>query len=737
MASPVGSIINPLMILEPATQEETPRADLERRKKLNAQDLVGDPQWDKISFRGNHFQLDSFLREFQKFMNGESSQETLQSKLDAVLRSSAYKNPENQAFYDQFFRNLRKKLGSLEVDFNKTQAQQVLTLNNLPEPAAPQPAPEPTPAPPPDAAGGQEDAGGDGDDGSGYKIKDRYFSIGGSLELNRLSALALRGLGFNADGFVRQQDTTVKVGTTFSVGQGDKRQVMGVTVHTGGGKMTSIPGSGLDETGGEYHFGADVELVNPHPKKRQFESAGIGLQVIGVSDHAGKGEGVPTPAPVARLRFTRQTPWAFNLGKGKNFQLSVGTVAQDQEVNFALNNPPLQAVDEAQNPEDSPLATAGNLFPTAKVNLGFIGFRWWPNGAPQHITREDLVECDEDGQCKPKKFQPGEGLPKVLRVFNGGLINLYRRIGIYPAYANNRIFLGTFETFGASSRDQYDLLGIGLSATTALDGHMMANNAKERAEIMRRGSWLEWGALMAVDGVHLITDIALAATAKKDPPEGQTLQEFIDNPGMVTDFRGRGGRIDLTLFLAEWGLTGLDWSGATGHITDEKKGHYVGTRVGLMVVGALGYLFSAKLSGAKCGTPGTGFLGCGFATTGYMDGQFFDGGSQANYPEDPFNDNPEDSFNDYPEDPFSDEHSDHTSPKDLKQIQRQSIWSVVSASLVSFGLTGLLDLGRVSKGDTGSHQVHPGDIARKKRVEVSGQLSASQTGAQVGVQLKF
>jgi hypothetical protein len=296
----------------------------------------------------------------------------------------------------------------------------------------------------------------------------------------------------------------------------------------------------------------------------------------------------------------------------------------------------------------SDFSTAGNLFASNKLNMLGINFRVFPNGVPQQDTEE----------AERGPFREGEAWAKIGTVAVGSQINRNRRRGI-PPFANNRVFLGTFEPLGAQSRAQYDLLGVGLTLFSLQDGAMVAGNVDDRSDVWRRGNWTERGVMIGLDGINVLADVILSAKSEADPPKGQTIPEFVANPGSVTDFNGRGAKINLALDLYELGLTGLDISGALGSRFDENKTHYALAHGALFLAGIPLFFFSAPISGAECAPDGTFLFKCGFGTTANTKGQYFS----------------TDIFD--------------AGPEDMSQVERQYILASIGSSLLIKGGAGI------------------------------------------------
>lgn len=721
MASPVGAISS-FAYLEPSTTEDNPRAAAkERRQKLSNDQLI---QGTSISLEGagktEHLDLTFFLMNFRNHLeNGTDGPAKIEAAIKAFKSTKGYQ--EHQAEYDQVLGNIRNQLNSFTTEQNQSLAKPVLELGSDILPSVPAPDPTPEPADAAEAEGEEEEKKEEREP----KVKDPNFSFGAYLGSNRAFAALSKAVAFNADTFMPQQDTRAGASFTFSAG----KQTMEVGAYGGGGALHSVPGSGLGKLGKMAFGGVEAGFVNPVPPRGKFEASTMGFEVIGVTDHSGKGEGVPTPKPVFRFQASTRNPWAFALGEERNFQISLVTFLNKQSVSFNINNPPLEAADSEGNPVNSPWATAGRLFPSSVTNVLEVGLRWWPSGAPQPRTQEDYQR---------HKLEPGESLPTVIAVATGDLINFSRRVNSMAPFALNRVGIPTGYWFGADTEKQYNRIGLGFGAYSAFDSYQTAQNAANRADVMRRGDWPAKIAMLSLDGVHFVTDIFSVARAEGDPPvapsaeAGQDITPFAENPGMVTDFWGRGSTVDLGLFTWEWGLTGLDWSGAFGRLgkskvvtnkkgkeVDRAKQHYIGAHVAATVVGFVTYMFSAPLSGVKCGTKGTQFFACSFGTNAYTDGFYFNDDHPAT------------------DQGHNEDTGPETGPKDIRQVQRQYGISVVGGSLITKGLKGLAELLFLPKQPSSGHQVHPGDVARKKKVQVTAGVGIQPNGASVNAGIRF
>lgn len=607
-----------------------PDPQTERELYLSTSQLVPDGKGQDASFRSENIQLVLMLDAVQKYMDGQITDSKVQQKIQSWVGSEEYqRDPE---FSQQVVNQIHGQLNQLQATEN---TNRVAKLNILLPEAKIEKKPEPK-APVAKAGEAKEEEAEESEEG------DKHFSVGVELHNDTfLNDIILKKvLQVNLDSvFTEKADFTLKAPFTFSGGP------LKLMARPYGGMFQSraIPGTEVGETGRGYKVGADFGLVNPYGKN--FESAGLGFEVTGIASHAGQEADIEAPGPVVRLHLYRQDDWSWPVHH--NLQFGLNTLFNYQETHFILgNNEPL-----LPEGSGSPYATAGNLFAKNKFNLLGMSLRYYPKGAPQ----ADPIENTKGD------FRPGEAWPKIGAVFVGTQINRNRRRGI-PGFANNRVFLGTFEPLGAGSRDQYDLLGTGLTLFSFLDGSMMAGNAKVRSEVWRRGDWTERGLMIGLDAVNLIADISLAATAEDDPPEGQTVEEFVANPGSVTDFEGRAGKMNLYMNFFELGLSGLDVSGAMGRPYDENKLHFGLAHGGAFLLGVPLFFFSAPISGADCAPDGLALFRCGFGTTS---------NTQTPY------------FTDTP--PVS-------GPEDIAQVEKQYMVSAFGASLMSYGLGGVVNL---------------------------------------------
>lgn len=643
----------------------------ERDQVLSGEQLIPEGRWEDPVFRSQNVKLVLALDALQKFMAGESTEAKVKQKLDAWVNSPEYSaDPKfSQQVVNQFHAQLRK----LSATENTERAAKVTAL--LPEEKV-EKKPEPEAKPKAEKEEPEEGKGGD-----------KHFSVGVELHNDTfLSDIVFKKLfQVNLDSiFTEKADFTAKVPFTFSGGP------LKLMARPYGGMFQSraLPGTEIGDTGRGYKVGADFGLVNPYGKN--FESAGLGFEATGIASHAGQESGIEAPGPVVRLHLYKQDDWAWPVAG--NLQLGVNTLFNYQETFFVLGNN-TQLLPEGQGTNFS---TAGELFAKNKFNFLGISLRYYPNGAPQ----KDPIENTKG------PFRPGEAWPKIGAVFVGSQINRNRRRGI-PPFANNRVFLGTFEPLGAGSREQYDLLGTGLTLFSFLDGAAMASNAVDRAEVWRRGNWTERGVMIGLDGVNLIADIALAATAEDDPPKGQTVDEFAANPGSVTDFEGRAGKMNLYMDLFELGLSGLEVSGAFGRKYDDNKLHYGLAHGGTLLLGIPFFFFSAPISGAACAPEGTSLFRCGFGTTANTKGQY-----------------------------FSDETFD-SGPEDIAQVEKQYMVSAFGAALMSHGASALINLAIDAIGDSKSDTPKGGGGKSPTTVVPTVNVQAGPTGGMLTVQGRF
>lgn len=593
--------------------------------------LVPDPRWSDPSFRVQHLSLTMALEALHDYFSGKIPVEKLEKRLKAWTDSPAFADEANKDFYQGVVDRIHAQLKLFQSEAGAAKAQEVGAL--LP-PATPPPEPPPTAEKPPAVPPAKPEAA----EGNKGEKGDPNFSIG--LEVHNdtfvSDVLLKKILQVNADAVLNEKTIfTLKAPVTFSGGP------LKLMLRPYGGTFSSraLPGTQVGEVGGGYKIGGDIGVSNPYGKN--FEASGLGFEVAGISSQAGEQNGVEAPGPVTRLHLFRQEDISINAGQ--KMQIGLNSFFNYQETFFILGGN-RQLLESG----GTDFSTAGNLFVANKFNLLGMSLRFYPNGVPQKDSHEDL----KGG------FRPGEAAAKIGSVAVGSQINRNRRRGI-PPFANNRVFLGTFEPLGAQSRDQYDLLGTGLFMFSTLDGVMTANNANVRSEVWRRGNWVERGTMIALDAANLIADVAVAANAEDDPPTPQTPEEFAQNPGSVTDFEGRAGKMNLYLNLYELGLSGLDVSGALGRSYDENKLQYGLTHGALFLAGIPLFFFSAPLSGAECGPEGTALFRCGFGTTANTKGQYFSS----------------DTFD--------------AGPEDIRQVERQYMVSSIGASLMTKGAGGL------------------------------------------------
>jgi hypothetical protein len=595
---------------------------------LSPDKIVTDSRWEDPSFRAQHLPLFLALTALQDYFAGKITSEKFQKKMKAWTEGSSFSDPADKDFNQAVVDQLHAQLAQFQSEQYAVKAQETKALLPAATPPPAKPAVPAVPTPVPVVTPEK----GNGDPHLSFGLEFHNDTFVSDVLLNDI-------LQINVDAVLNEKaNFTLKAPVTFSGGP------LKIMLRPYGGVFSSraIPGTAVGETGSSYKIGMDVGLANPYGKN--FEASGLGLEMTGVASHAGEASGIEAPDPVTRLHLFRQKDWSFNLGR--NFQMGLNTLHNYQETFFVLGGD-TQLLESG----GSDFSTAGNLFAANKFNMLGVNFRIYPNGAPQ----KDTV-ADAEGP-----FRPGEAWAKIGHVAVGSQINRNRRAGI-PPFANNRVYLGTFEPLGAQSRAQYDLLGTGLTLFSVLDGGMIAGNVDDRSEIWRRGSWTERGVIIALDSANLIADVVIAAGAEDDPPSGQTVAEFVAHPGSVTDFSGRAGQMNLTLDLYELGFSGLDASGALGRKSDENKLHYGLAHGALAVAGIPFFFFSAPLSGAECAPDGTFLFKCGFGTTANTKGQYFS----------------TDTFD--------------SGPEDISQVERQYIISSIGASLLAKGAAGLINL---------------------------------------------
>jgi hypothetical protein len=227
---------------------------------------------------------------------------------------------------------------------------------------------------------------------------------------------------------------------------------------------------------------------------------------------------------------------------------------------------------------------------------------------------------------------------------------MFNRARDASAFATDQVFLA-LEPFGPkASREQFDQISLGLLTYSALDGMLVAGNAKTRAEILRRGDWGQKGLMFALDGGEFLFHVIGAASRADDPPPNQTQQQFRDNPGSVIDFNGRAYNMRWKTDLVEQGLSLLDYSDVLGTPYDENISLYRGSGGAVAAVGLAGLVFSGTFSGNGCGHSGS-LLACSFP--GSRDKYFQPG--------------------------------QNFTPQDMAGIERQYVVSTIASSLLFWG----------------------------------------------------
>jgi len=560
---------------------------VERQNLLKDSKLVGgDPRWEKSGFRRGHLQLYFALDALHRFMKGKAPASELKEKLQAWLKEEDFAKGKNKAFNEKVLESLHAQLGKLRTEENVRRANQVRRF--LPAPVAKKEVKVPVPAkkaPPPSNI-------------SKISNKDRYWNVGlaigqdsGILDLMNLVGIPLRQFA------PEHLHLAVKPSLEIPF----YKDVVGqVRLNLAAFRVRGVPGSSVNPTkefdpGTGFRAGLELGLVNANSPKHLL--AGVGFELNTIIGHVGQDQGISGPGPTYRLHFYRKDEIPlFHKYTGK-LRLGFSTFFNIQETNVVVGDERL--LGQGQN---TPMSFSGNLF--ARNAFRFVEFsaRYYWNGAP------DTTE-PHPGQ----PFTPGEGATKVASLFPSKMVGFTRSRDI-TGFANNQVYLSAEPLGAKGSRDQYDQLSLGLTFFSLLDGSLIADNARIRSEIWRRGSWIHRGAMLALDGIELAWNIIGAATRDADPLRGQTVEQFAANPGSVTDFIGRAHDLRWKLNLWEQGLSALDASGILGSPTDKSLFLYKlsgGIAAGL---GLAGFLLSAPLSGRGCG-PSGGLLACSFHGT--------------------------------------------------------------------------------------------------------------------------
>ncbi|MFO1464759.1 MAG: hypothetical protein U1F66_13410 [bacterium] len=585
-------------------------------------------------YRVKNFKLINVLDLYIRFMNRDS--EVSPQKLKTTIAEWAASPEFNQDPMNAVvLHNLHRILGKFQDPNNAQQAAKL--KENLPADPTPEPA--------------KKEAGAGKVEGSGSAEKPKEIdpkqtlALGLEFQNDSVPLLILDAAGIPLSALTAEKSYfTLKPTIDFPMG----KWVGMVRLNGGTFDAKGIPGDD-GGTGTGYRIGADFGLVNPY--SASHERSGIGIEVTGVASHAGEKSGISAPGPVARLHFFRESD--INIPIAGRFELGFSSFFNHQETFIAFAN------DQPLIPgQDNPLATTSSLFTRSPLRFFGISGRYYFNGIPDREKREDTN----------LPFRPGEGAPKVGNLWTGQIINLNRRQDI-PAFANTQVFMGTFAPLGTqASMTQFDTISTGLTFYSLQDGYFISSNAKTRGEIWRRDdTWILRGLMLGGDALLLGYNIYRGATAKKDPPASQTMQEFIKDPGSVTDFSGRAGLLNLKLAPFEYGLSVLDASGIAGNIGDKDLTKYFATSGVAAGLGLLGFLFSGPLSGNGCGPDGT-ILRCGFY------------GQKANYFHSGIN----------------------ATPDNMAAIENQYVVSTMSAGLASWGVTRLLEPLFVPKGEGGT-----------------------------------
>lgn len=611
----------------------------ERKSYLQTSEFFLDPsnasdpahlqkKWtEDREFRVKNYKLIGVMDLFTRFMNRDS--EVTPQKMKAAIEDwTASPEFKTDPVNEVVLRNMHRILGRFQDTENQKQAAKL--RETLP------PAPKPVETKKDESKDAPK---GDAKDPNAPIIIDPKQTLAVGLEFqNDTGMLALFDVaGVPISALASEKSHfTLKPTVDFPMG----KWVGMVRLNGGMFEARGIPGDDF-KPGDGYRIGLDFGLVNPY--SRSHDRAGLGIELTGVANHAGQKSGIEAPGPLVRLHLFRESD--INIPIADRFELGFSSFFNHQETYITLgNNPNLLATPGGA--ETNPLATASSMFARSPLRWFGVSGRYYINGIPEREKREDLS----------KPFRPGEGVAKVGHLWTGQMINFNRREDI-PPFANTQVFFGTFWPLGIpASQQQFDTVSTGLLLYSLQDGFFMARNAQLRGEIWRRDdSWILRGLMLGGDALLLGANIYRAATAKADPPVNQTIEEFVKDPGSVTDFSGRAGKLNLKLFPAEFALSALDASGIAGNISDPDLTRYYATSGVAAGLGLLGVLFSSPLSGGSCGDYGSLFR-CSFHG---RKGEYFKSGIDAG-------------------------------PQNMTDIENEYVMSASSAALASWGVTRLL-----------------------------------------------
>ncbi|MDL1872421.1 hypothetical protein FBR05_09455 [Deltaproteobacteria bacterium PRO3] len=621
----------------------------ERKQYLKNSEFFLDPtnasdpahlqkKWEEDrDFRVNNYKLYAVLDLFTRFMNRDSevSPQKLKAAVDEWAASSEFKaDPVNTVV----LKNMHRILGQFQAEGNVDQAKKL--KENLPAAPADPVAEKPKE--------GKGDKGAEG--GKPVEIDPKKtLAVGLEFQNDSVPLAIFDAAGIPLSALAAEKSYfTLKPTVDFPMG----KWVGMVRLNGGMFEARGIPGDDF-KPGDGYRIGLDFGLVNPY--SASHERSGLGLELTGVANHAGQKSGIEAPGPLVRLHLFRESD--INIPIAGRFELGFSSFFNHQETFITLGNNQNLLATPGGN-ESNPLATTSAMFARSPLRWFGVSGRYYINGMPERETREDLS----------KPFRPGEGVAKIGNLWTGQMINFNRREDI-PAFANTQVFFGTFWPLGIpASQQQFDTVSTGLLLYSLQDGFFMARNAQLRGEIWRRDdSWILRGLMLGGDALLLGANIYRAATAKADPPVNQTIEEFVKDPGSVTDFSGRAGKLNLKLFPAEFALSAIDASGIAGDISDPDLTRFFATSGVATGLGLLGFLFSAPLSGGSCGDSGTLFR-CSFHG---RKSEYFKSGIDAG-------------------------------PQNMTDIENEYVMSASSGALLSWGVTRLLQPLFVPKADAGS-----------------------------------
>jgi hypothetical protein len=581
-----------------AGSERKPSPRYERETYLAFDQFLVDPtspdgplhlvkKWkEDRAYRLGHTQVSEIAESVARFINRDSSMtaQTLEASLKKWYEDPKFKeDPINIVV----LANIRRVLAQFQAPDNTEPAQQVAAmLPPVETPKAAEAAPSAAPsaaakaAPPPPVIIDPK----------------KNLAIGLELENDTIPLAILDVAGIPVSTLATERAYfTLKPSVEFPLGD----WVGLVRLRGGTFQSRGIPGEN-NETGTGYRLGLDWGLVNPYSPSH--ERSGMGFEFAGISGHAGQANGIEAPGPVVRLRFWRQSDWNFPIGD--NFELGFSSFLNNQETHLPLAN---DVQLSASGGTTSPLATTNSLFARSSLTWFNVSGRYYLNGRPDRDTAVD----------KSKPFRPGEGGPMISNLWTGQVINLNLRRNV-PVFSNTQVLMGTFWPLGMeSSLQQFDTISTGLVLFSGQDGYNMARNAQLRGEIWRRDdSWLIKGLMLGGDALYLGYNVIRVATAESDPPTNQTMEEFQNNPGSVTDFDGRAARLNLMTAPFEYGLSIVDASGIAGNVYDEDRTKYFLTSGVAAGLGFVGFLFSGPLTGNGCAEDGPGgnpvLLRCSF-----------------------------------------------------------------------------------------------------------------------------